>query len=211
VIQRTILTAFGEPLLPSPPEGEGQGEGGAGNTRYGYAGAWGYESAEQSFDPLTDLGWLHVGERYYDPSVGRFMQRDPIGIFGGINVYQYVYGNPVVFIDPDGAVPVWVAEGYLWITGGRDSWLDDPVKVRRAQNVLRAVAKESLYTACGAGLASHLSKFRYLRWLNTNRWVRIGPSRVGGRWHRRIAIRGLRRHIPITRPRPILPGTGVPQ
>jgi RHS repeat-associated protein len=102
VIQRTILTAFGEPLLPSPPEGEGQGEGGAGNTRYGYAGAWGYESAEQSFDPLTDLGWLHVGERYYDPAIGRFMQRDPIGIRGGLNVYEYVRSRPVRSIDPDG-------------------------------------------------------------------------------------------------------------
>jgi RHS repeat-associated protein len=102
VIQRTILTAFGEPLLPSPPEGEGQGEGGTGNTRYGYAGAWGYEEPEDSFDPLTDLGWLHVGERYYDPAVGRFMQRDPIGIEGGLNVYSYVGSNPAFWIDPTG-------------------------------------------------------------------------------------------------------------
>jgi RHS repeat-associated protein len=102
VIQRTVLTAFGEPLLPSPPEGEGQGEGGTGNTRYGYAGAWGYESAEQSFDPLTDLGWLHVGERYYDPAVGRFMQRDPIGIRGGLNTYEYVRNNPLIYVDPMG-------------------------------------------------------------------------------------------------------------
>jgi RHS repeat-associated protein len=102
VILRTILTAFGEPLLPSPPEGEGQGEGGSGNTRYGYAGAWGYEEPEGSFDPLTDLGWLHVGERYYDPAIGRFMQRDPIGIRGGLNVYAYVANNPTLFIDPAG-------------------------------------------------------------------------------------------------------------
>jgi len=110
VIQRTILTAFGEPLLPSPPEGEGQGEGGSGNTRYGYAGAWGYETPEDSFDPLTDLGWLHVGERYYDPTVGRFMQRDPIGIRAGVNVYAYVRNKPTARIDPSGlttAVPEW--------------------------------------------------------------------------------------------------------
>jgi RHS repeat-associated protein len=112
VIQRTILTAFGEPLLPSPPEGEGQGEGGAGNTRYGYAGAWGYESAEQSFDPLADLGWLHVGERYYDPAVGRFMQRDPIGIRGGLNTYAYTRNAPTVRVDPSGFIDYF--EGVKW-------------------------------------------------------------------------------------------------
>jgi len=102
VIQRTILTAFGEPLLPSPPEGEGQGEGGTGNTRYGYAGAWGYEEPEGSFDPLTELGWLHVGERYYDPAIGRFMQRDPIGIRGGLNCYVYASNRPTNTVDPSG-------------------------------------------------------------------------------------------------------------
>jgi len=106
-IHRNVLTAFGEPLLPSPPEGEGQGEGGTGNTRYGYAGAWGYESPDQSFDPLTDLGWLHVGERYYDPAIGRFMQRDPIGILGGLNTYAYTNSGPTVKIDPDGT-STWV-------------------------------------------------------------------------------------------------------
>ena len=92
VIHRSVLTAFGEPVSTT----------GAGNTRYGYAGDWGYESPSQSFDPLTALGWLHVGERYYDPAVGRFMQRDPIGIGGGINVYLYVDGVPTVFVDPLG-------------------------------------------------------------------------------------------------------------
>jgi RHS repeat-associated protein len=123
VIQRTILTAFGEPLLPSPPEGEGQGEGGTGNTRYGYAGAWGYEEPEGSFDPLTELGWLHVGERYYDPAIGRFMQRDPKGISSGsLNLYAYVLNEPTIAIDPDGlttitSTDVTVAGGVLWATG----------------------------------------------------------------------------------------------
>ena len=92
VIHRTVLTAFGEPISST----------GSGNTRYGYAGAFGYEAPEASFDPLTELGWLHVGERYYDPAVGRFMQRDPIGIRGGSNVYEYVRSSPVHAIDPDG-------------------------------------------------------------------------------------------------------------
>jgi RHS repeat-associated protein len=80
---------------------------------YGYDGAWGYQSnladtatSGGSGDPVTDprLGFpfLHVGHRYYDPSTGRFLQRDPIGIDAGTNVYLYANGVPTASADPDG-------------------------------------------------------------------------------------------------------------
>ncbi|ACX86202.1 RHS protein [Pectobacterium parmentieri WPP163] len=39
--------------------------------------------------------------RYYDPTVGRFTTQDPIGLAGGINLYQYA-PNPLTWIDPLG-------------------------------------------------------------------------------------------------------------
>ncbi|MDN7562372.1 RHS repeat-associated core domain-containing protein [Burkholderia orbicola] len=39
--------------------------------------------------------------RYYDPSSGRFVSKDPLGLAGGINAYQYV-PNPIRWIDPLG-------------------------------------------------------------------------------------------------------------
>jgi RHS repeat-associated protein len=42
---------------------------------------------------LTDSGGI---------SVGRWIQRDPIAYSGGINLYEYVGGRPVVFEDPNG-------------------------------------------------------------------------------------------------------------
>jgi RHS repeat-associated protein len=37
--------------------------------------------------------------RAYDADLGRWISRDPIAERGGINLYQYVFNNPVVFVD----------------------------------------------------------------------------------------------------------------
>ncbi len=39
--------------------------------------------------------------RYYDPDCGRFTQQDPIGLAGGLNLYQYA-PNPLGWVDPWG-------------------------------------------------------------------------------------------------------------
>ncbi|QRR05248.1 RHS family protein [Burkholderia sp. MS455] len=57
--------------------------------------------AGQYFDSETGLHYNR--HRYYDPSSGRFVSKDPIGLAGGINVYQYA-PNPVQWIDPLGLV-----------------------------------------------------------------------------------------------------------
>jgi len=40
--------------------------------------------------------------RYYDANLGRFISEDPIGHNGGLNLYAYVGGNPVMLVDPSG-------------------------------------------------------------------------------------------------------------
>jgi RHS repeat-associated protein len=46
---------------------------------------------------------LHYNRhRYYDPQVGRFVGKDPIGLAGGYNLYAYVRNRPTTRIDPLG-------------------------------------------------------------------------------------------------------------
>jgi len=64
----------------------------------------------QYFDDETGLHYNF--RRYYDPSIGRYVTSDPIGIIAGINYYVYVIGNPLMYYDPYGL--------YRW-----DEFIDD--------------------------------------------------------------------------------------
>ena len=49
-----------------------------------------------------DESGLHYNRhRYYDPDIGRFISRDPIGLMGGLNIHSYTL-NPITWIDPLG-------------------------------------------------------------------------------------------------------------
>ena len=77
---------------PTVVEGQAPGTASAVGNEILYAG--------YRYDPETSLYQLR--NRQYDPSTGRFLQRDPSGYNGTMNSYGYAGGNPVTAYDPLG-------------------------------------------------------------------------------------------------------------
>ena len=97
-----------------------------------FSGNWWSDSVVQSsysaneiiycgyrFDPEGEL--YYVRNRTYSPIFGRWLQRDPIGYAGGINLYGYVGGRSEVAVDPDG---LW----HWWNPFSWPLWHSVPVK-----------------------------------------------------------------------------------
>jgi RHS repeat-associated protein len=90
--------------------------------------AWGSLALEEAFEPLpahdraehatrqpirmqgqyadTETGLYYNTFRYYDPDIGRFVSEDPIGLLGGLNLYQYA-PNADAWVDPWGWAAGW--------------------------------------------------------------------------------------------------------
>ena len=110
----TLFDAWGNPIV----------EAGQSANKFGYTG---HQMDDES-------GLIYAQARYYDPETGRFLTLDPAEANPDLpltyNSYLYAYGNPTVWIDPDGRESVstmidnaaegcgpWSCAGYALLKG----------------------------------------------------------------------------------------------
>jgi RHS repeat-associated protein len=65
--------------------------------------------------------------RAYDPDLGRWLSRDPIGEGGGINLYGYTANDPLRFVDPFGLFWFWGRWGGPNLVSGQVRPESDPI------------------------------------------------------------------------------------
>ena len=122
----------------------------------GFEGALGnpYLNTGRRYDPETGLYYYRA--RMYSATQRRFLQPDPIGYLGGMNMYAYVGNNPVMFVDTDGLSPA----GWLirFTRGGfkeirKLSYMEAVRARRNGQNMLpeNKQVSEAIEKAAGGG------------------------------------------------------------
>lgn len=84
-----------------------------------------------------DTHQIKFGSRNYDSKVGRWIQKDPVKFFGGINLYCYVQSDPINYIDPSGLYSVSPLEIYDMF---REVGLEDAKHAYDAANKAEASA-----------------------------------------------------------------------
>lgn len=65
----------------------------------------------QYADAETGLNYNYF--RDYEPQIGRYVQSDPLGLFGGVNTYSYALASPVLNFDPTGEIVPGIVGGIL--------------------------------------------------------------------------------------------------
>jgi RHS repeat-associated protein len=131
VAQRTDYDAFGRVTQDSNP----------GFQPVGFAGG--------IYD--TNTGLVRFGARDYDAFTGRWTAKDPIGFAGGDpNLYGYVVGDPVSFVDPHGEFP------WIIVIGGASGFVTAWFGGERGAKLLGATA---IGAAAGAAAASRAVVF----------------------------------------------------
>ncbi|MBX2847287.1 MAG: RHS domain-containing protein [Acidiferrobacterales bacterium] len=97
-------TPFGEMVVNEDPDGDGN------------VVEFDLRFPGQYYDKET--GTNYNWHRTYDPSLGRYLTSDPIGLSDGPNTYSYVQNNPINRFDPNGEAAFCLVPGVGWVACG---------------------------------------------------------------------------------------------
>ncbi len=137
ILARYAYDAFGNILAKTGPLSD--------------ANLYRFSSKESS----ANSGILYYGFRFYDPNLQRWLNRDPIEEFGGLNLYQFAGNNPTCWVDPFGLdwtdyIPNWIFPAANFSAG-----MGDVISFTGTRLVRRALDYDDVVNKCsgayGAG------------------------------------------------------------
>jgi|GEM_PF-3600502 len=163
---------LGRPQFATDPSGAVVWDMGAGVTPFGdsvnLAGAFAqrlmfpgqYADLETNADG-DNVTLSHNWHRTYDPTLGRYLKSDPIGLAGGLNRFAYVGGNPLSMVDPEGLAEVF-----------RPGFAFEVANQNAATTFKSAVKRKNVYAAC-FGVGSFFGGYAAGFYLETKNWFNI--------------------------------------
>ncbi|MGY6274216.1 RHS repeat-associated core domain-containing protein [Methylomonas sp. MgM2] len=101
-VERYSYDAYGYPII-TDGSGVAVPPNAWGTAHSAIASPWMFTGRQ--WDEETGIYFYRA--RYYDPFKGRFLGRDPLGYFGGVNLYEYIQGRPATLVDPYGLKKIW--------------------------------------------------------------------------------------------------------
>lgn len=140
------------------------------------------------------MGWYDYGARFYEPALARWMAVDPLAEkYAPWSPYNYVLGNPVRLIDPDGRDPVsslqemwdnttssstWTNNEDGTFSGGENSSCPPPCprdKTVVSQYRLQVNNKNDGFKPSdgGAGVTAVSAFFSYRKYTQYNKYLKI--------------------------------------
>ncbi len=141
----------------------------------------------QYYDTETGLHYNYF--RYYVPNTGRYITPDPIGLYGGINLYAYAGNNPVNWIDPWGLRGL--AKNYIGsnYTAGQNKTWKNITSEERAANPpdgrldFGAYYHDRCYADCRSKFKCHKNMAMFIRCENKcdkkyRKKIEICPTRL---------------------------------
>ena len=102
----------------------------------------------------ADANLYYFRNRWYSPSLGRFLQRDPMGYVGRMNLYQFTASQPLMGLDPYGLFSP--GEHERLTKGSFDDWTEE-------RDVSESCRKRMLKTLTDSNVSVDLSGFLWLK------------------------------------------------